>query len=95
MICSVKSRPASTIKWTADFGVYGTGSQSVVKSGYYFITTGIFRIQYPFYSMDGKNITCTVLPVFGSVVDRSMSLKVIGKSLFTVHFICTVLSLQS
>lgn len=82
VICSVKSRPASIIRWTADSGVVGKESQSMIMSGHYFITTAIFHINYPLYVMDGKNIKCTVVPVIGSVVDRTMSLKVLSKLLF-------------
>ena len=79
VICSVKSRPASQIKWSVDPCVVGTQSQYARASGYYFITTGIFYIANPVYAMDGKNITCTVIPVYGSVIQEKITLKFSSK----------------
>ena len=82
LTCSVTSRPASKITWSTDPGVTGNQTQSVQRSGDYFLTTGRFNID-PVYTMDGKRINCTGIPVFGSVVSKGTSLNVQCKCLYS------------
>ena len=81
IICKVRSRPASRIIWTIDPGVTGTKKESVQidpTDKNYFITTAKFNID-PAYVMNGKKVTCTGIPVFGSAVSKTAALDVLCK----------------
>ena len=83
--CKVKSRPVSTLTWLHDVGVVGVATQSVTRDGYYFITTGIFTINDPLYSMTGKKIVCTGKPVFGAPIKQNTTLNVVCEFIHIFH----------
>ena len=72
----MKSRPASNVTWSYDSGVVGVVSHKVTQDGYYFITNGTFTIEKPLYSMNGKNIFCTVEAKFGGPIKLNTTLNV-------------------
>eukprot|EP00112_Aurelia_sp_Birch-Aquarium-sp1_P002056 Seg1224.2 transcript_id=Seg1224.2/GoldUCD/mRNA.D3Y31 product=Hemicentin-2 protein_id=Seg1224.2/GoldUCD/D3Y31 len=76
--CSVRSRPASTITWSAETGVIGIPeTPTVQQDGFYYITKGRYNLSNPVYAMDGKKINCTGIPVFGSAVTIVTTLNVL------------------
>ena len=78
--CSVRSRPASVITWSADPGVTGIqATPTVKKDGFYLITEGVYNLSNPAFSMNGKKISCTGTPVFGSTVTTVATLNVLCK----------------
>ena len=80
--CSVRSRPASTLTWSADTGEIGIPlTPTVQRDGFYLITTGRYNLTNPAYTMDGKKINCTGVPVFGSAVTTVTTLNILCKFL--------------
>ena len=78
--CVFKSRPSSDITWLHDPEITGLASQNVTKEGNYFITTGTFHIVSASAGMNGKNTSCSGMPMFGSPVIQDTTLTIKGKS---------------
>ena len=54
-------------------------TSTVQQDGFYSITTGRYNLSNPAYTMDGKKINCTGVPVFGSAVTTVTKLNVLCK----------------
>ena len=77
--CTIRSRPKSNITWSHDVEVVAVKSQNVRVDRGYYITTGILNITQPSASMDGKRISCTGTPMFGSSIIQNSTLTVLCK----------------
>ena len=77
--CSVKSGQASNITWSHDSGIVGVATQNVIQNGYYIITTGIFTVEKPLYSMRGKKIFCVGETKFAEPIMQDITFNVLCK----------------